>query len=286
MRLPTRLGLYLLGVISIALMAFAASPPTTLVLFHCPTSCKVYIDGKLELSLPNGGLKQTNLPTGIKTTVLISRPGKADWVHIVIPTKALSINPLESSPSEISEDGADSSGSQPGSSSSGTTATAQNADEPTHSKQTLPSWARGQLVTPGMEETKRVQIKKGSHSCAEDIQFGADIDISEDGTGTFQYDQFMFNGLIDQTSEWCDDHTDEPEFSQNWDFEVPITVVRISEDLVSFTSDMKHCSKCKFPPGASQIIGQVRRDGEQITLELGEPLNTNFPLEVFHSKNN
>ena len=112
-----------------------------------------------------------------------------------------------------------------------------------------------------------MQIKKGSHSCAEDIETDVNIDVSKEGDGTFDYHQFMFSGLIDNTGEWCDLHNDEPEFNQNWEFAVPIIVTRVSEDLVSFTADMKHCGKCEFPPGVSQIIGQVRRDGELITLE-------------------
>ena len=131
MRLPLRLRRFALIIMGVGCTVFATASSTTPVLFHCPTSCKIYIDGKLEFSLPSGGLKQSNLPTGVKATVLISRPGKADWVHIVTPTKALSINPSESSPTEIREDGASSPEVPPVESSSGKEGSVTSADEPT-----------------------------------------------------------------------------------------------------------------------------------------------------------
>jgi hypothetical protein len=275
---------------SMACTAFATASSTTPVLFHCPTSCKIYIDGKLELSLPNGGLKQTNMPTGIKATVLISRPGKADWVHIVTPTKALSINPSEPSPTEIRDDGADSAGNPAAVDSSDKQTTSANTkiDQSSQSRITLPSWAKSYLyMTPDTIETKRVQIKKGSHSCPEDVRIDVTLELlreDEAGKGNIEYNQTMSSAFINETN-WCDANNDAPEFNQNFSFKVPITLSKTSEDVLAFTADMQHCSECNLPPGVSQIVGQVRRgDGEQVNLEFGEPLNTSFLLEVFHSR--
>ena len=283
---------YYLIVFTVACLTFpilAISGDSTVVLFRCPTSCKIYVDGKLLYSLPEGGLKQTSLPTGVKTTVLISRPGKPDWVHIIAPRKALSINPAESTPTEIPEDAADSATTRPSANSdeNSSRGAAENNAASTHRNQVMPSWTSGHLfTTPGTVDTKRVQIKEGSHTCPEDIQMDVTLDIAEDGTGTIEYNQFMYSGLINNISDWCIDHSDDLEFNQNWTINAPIKLTKSSENVLAFTAVMSHCEKCKLPPGVDTVAGQVRRDGDKITLEFGEPLNITFSLEPFHSKNN
>jgi hypothetical protein len=289
------------GVISLGLLLFTSSlsgfaHSTESVVFHCPTACKVYVDGKLLVSLPNGGVKQSSLINGQTTTVLISRPGKHDWVRSITPIRPLSINPEESGPTVIPDDVAEAPTSRPPDESSNNRASAPDRT-PTHETNQEPqvSWLDGVFATSRSAGRKRMQIKNGSHTCDVDVDMDLILSGGTGGDGkawySIEYDQDMdMYELVasGHPSEWCEDHAQDPEFMQHWKFEIPISLTKVAEDSFTFSGDMHVCQvnaeKCKLPPGTSQITGQLRRNGSGVALEFGDPLNATFELERYKSK--
>lgn len=266
----------------------AAPGNTTTIVFHCPAACKIYRDGNLLASLPSGGLKQATFAAGVKTTILISRPSKPDWVRIITPTKSLSINPDEPNPRSIPDDepGSDREPATEATNQPSYEGAGKGAPESASQQQTIPAWASAEMHTlPKSEETKRVLIS--SHRCPRDIEMALTLDIDEGGSGDLFYTQTMHTPLDDSVkqSNWCIENFESPEFDQSWGFDVPIRVTKVSEDLLTFAADMKRCSRCELPPGTSQITGQVKRDGANVKLELGPPLDASFTLEAYKKRN-
>lgn len=289
--------------IAIGLILFGCCPRTSAltgeaVVFHCPTACKVYVDGELLQSLPNGGVKQSVMVTGHTSTILITRPGKPDWIRRITPRSALSINPEESNPTVIPDDNSDASPLQvPKNSSDNPIPATSSSETPraNHQEVNVP-WLNGLFTLPRSADTKRLQIKGGSRSCPVDI----DMYLSLSGGDHFldiEYKQDMdaMEPVYEdaaagrEENEWCRDHHDDPVFNQNWDFETPITVAQLTDDSFTFKAELSTChasnsstKPCKLPPGIAQITGQVRRNGSGLTVEFDDPLKASFDLEKYH----
>jgi hypothetical protein len=265
------------------------------VVFHCRTSCKVYADGKLIATMPNGGIKQADLISGKKQVIVITRPGKMDWTHIVSLSRALAIDPDQKSPTEISDDsGLDRQNESTRTSSPLDRSEASRGSSPTKftpseaQAPALPGWADGDWKVRRANK-KTFTFRAGSISCAASVDYDVRVHLLKDDTEHSRVD-FGQDFSIDDESVACIEydiqHEDRGEgYGQDFDLSLPIIMSVESQDRLSFTADMgkANCTKsndkrCKLPEG--QISGTIRRlSDSQIQVELAGPLPGQFTLD-------
>lgn len=283
-------------ILLLSALSFSGFPAPThafwalFLVVHCPGACTVYQDGKVVASLPKGGVKQLSVNGGVQTTILISRPGKPDWVRKIRPTSDMSINPDAGSPVAIPDDPADSRSSSPSTPSPDNSVISDSRS----SQQPLPEWlADRQYVLSDSESEKDMDIREGTNTCPISMHMDIGIEVWSNGLYRLEYEQTMGQNQTENIDdpgglrqfEWCLDHRGDPEFNQNWSINVPIRLTNISDNLLSFTAEMERCHNCKLPPNLNEIAGDLRREESGATLDLGAPLNLVYHLELFKRDN-
>jgi hypothetical protein len=273
--LLTSLAVFICEICSI--YAVAQSEKATV---HCSSSCKVYVDENLVASLPQGGVKGIYLTSGNRQTILITRPGKPDWVHSVTPSGPLSLNPDEREPKVLETGG---SGSDSGPRAGGGT------NQPTtHSTSVIPAWLHGNWWY--QLDGKKVSLKRGSYTCAYSANLSLELQEEEDHKFVLAFDQDLNIGATDaeidqmspakMTACYADDV--ENASGQKWNFSYYINLERKSEGEVAFRADMTCLGggDCLVPGAGGQITGAIERiDDSNIKITLKGPLPGEFTLQ-------
>jgi hypothetical protein len=244
---------------------------------HCTSSCKVYVDETQVASLPQGGVKAIYLESGKEQTVLITRPGKADWVHSITPRGPLSLNPDEKGPKLLGS-GVDADSAPP--------ARSDSKERANEAASTVPNWLRGDWWYE--LDDKKVSLKKGSNTCPFVANSTLKLEEEDDHRFAIAFDQDLAGdrGAMDSMSEstiiQCYGDDIENASGQKWNFTYYISIETKSDSEVAFRAEMETClggGDCKIPSTGGQITGTITRlDDGGLKLTLKGPLPGDFVL--------
>jgi hypothetical protein len=244
---------------------------------HCTGSCKVYVDEAQVASLPQGGVKAIFLESGKEQTVLITRPGKADWVYNITPSGKLSLNPDEKGPKLLGT-GINADSAPPARSDS-----KQRAND---SASTVPKWLHGDWWY--QLDDKKVSLKKGSNTCPFVASSTLQLQEGDDHRFVIAFDQDLAgdSGAMDTMSEpkiiQCYGDDIENASGQKWNFTYYVALETKSDNEVAFRAEMETClggGDCKIPSTGEQITGTIAKlDDGGLKLTLKGPLPGDFIL--------
>ena len=242
---------------------------------HCAASCKVYVDEALVLSLPQGGVKGIYLESGKRQTILITRPGKPDWVHSITPKGAILLNPDEDEPKVLAAGGADNDSPIKGG----------DAQRATGRLSVAPEWLSGRWLYKILH--KPTSLETGPYTCPLLANLTISLEEQDDHQFLLNFRQHLFPST--DSPEWDKLSADgliacvDLYKSQEWKFAYHIKIESKSAGEVAFQADecLNGGKACQIPPDRGQVTGTIARiDQGTLKLKLEGPLPGEFTLQT------